>query len=55
MPPQIPWELVADPLGSAGHILGTTTPRHKHHQTTRKFPLNEDDKNVYRCVSAMEY
>jgi hypothetical protein len=24
MYPQIPWELFADPLGSAEHILGTT-------------------------------
>jgi hypothetical protein len=26
MYPWIPWELVADPLGSAEHILGTTGP-----------------------------
>jgi hypothetical protein len=31
MYPRIPWELVADPLGSAEHTLGTTALEHQHY------------------------
>jgi hypothetical protein len=38
MYPRIPWELVADPLGSAEHTLGTTALEHQLY--TKLFLIN---------------
>jgi hypothetical protein len=37
MYPQLPWELVADPLGSAEHTLGITAPGQMVKQHYDKF------------------
>jgi hypothetical protein len=36
MYPRIPWELVADPLGSAEHTLGTTALARRRPDATKE-------------------